>query len=78
MWREVIIHGRMHSTAAKTLLMTVRYHCPPCSIPAMSTAREKKFVTYSFPPQILYVFCFYCGLHYKVTSGKEDGAAKHK
>lgn len=72
------MRGRMRDMAAKTLLMTMRYHHPPCYIPAMSTARENKFVTYSFPPQILHVFCFYCGLHYKVTSGKEDGAAKHK
>jgi len=78
MWMEVIMCGRLRSVAAKTLLMTMRYHHIICYIPAVSTAREKIFVTYSFPAQILQVFCFYCVLHYKVTCGKEDEAAKHK
>lgn len=69
---------RMQSVAPKVLLLTMEYHHILCYIPDVSTDREKKFITYSFSPQILHVFWFYCALHYEVTSGKEDGAAKHK
>lgn len=69
---------RMQCMAAKVLLLTMEYHHPPCYVPDMSTGREKKFITYSFSPQILHIFWFYCALHYKATSGTEDGVAKHK
>lgn len=47
--------------------------CPRC------VHRQGKEIHYlQISPQIHHVFWFYCALHYEVTSGKEDGAAKHK